>query len=549
MSAGSPSPRLVALKDINGDGLPDLIVADSGNNRVLVFPGMADGSFGAEAGGGSGFAVGTGPTSLTVGDVNGDGEQGLIVTNGGSDNVSILVSQEKDGQWSLGPQSLVGLGLANQDPSAPQVTPVMTLLADIGGTGVPDLIVLEGGANQIAVYQGEGEGKYSPQPVKVFPVGTDPIDMLLGRFDHRPGLDLVTVNAGSDDLTFISGVATDDPSTLTISSGGTRPDAAVAVDLAHDGTLDLVVANGGDGRVALLQSGEVGMQLAGVISRADLPSPTAIVAGAQTPGGFDLYAATAGQDAAAILHFDLGTASSFLAVPLAGLSPVSEADADLVVQFLASGESPMDLAAILVNGGDDSVFTSEFGPSSRSALFTKTEGQGLDEAPNQAATITSSSTEVKPQATPGPKDPASWARFVMGLDAALSAPGPALDLVAQSDAIEMRGDLPPESLARFRPLETRSQADTEAFDAALQALWSDAEVSTAPASEPPTIPVLPRGAFLAPEPPETPTGEAHSEVVPLISGIILASRLIFRATPPKPPKIRRESGRRRPLPA
>ena len=56
---------------------------------------------------------------------------------------------------------------------------------------------------------------------------------------------------------------------MTYTSGGSQPDAAFAVDLNHDGVLDLVVANGGDGRVALLQGGSVGLQLAQVISRSD----------------------------------------------------------------------------------------------------------------------------------------------------------------------------------------------------------------------------------------------------------------------------------------
>ncbi len=38
-----PAP---SLADMNGDGIPDLIVANSGGNNVLVYPGLGNGQFG-----------------------------------------------------------------------------------------------------------------------------------------------------------------------------------------------------------------------------------------------------------------------------------------------------------------------------------------------------------------------------------------------------------------------------------------------------------------------------------------------------------------------
>src|SRR5205807_2143155 len=69
-------PSSVAVADFNGDGVPDLAVANTGSNNVSVLLGNGDGSFQAA----ESFAVATGPSSVVVGDFNGDGKLDLAVT-------------------------------------------------------------------------------------------------------------------------------------------------------------------------------------------------------------------------------------------------------------------------------------------------------------------------------------------------------------------------------------------------------------------------------------------------------------------------------------
>ncbi len=75
-------------------------------------------------------------------------------------------------------------------------------------------------------------------------MGNDPGPTFVGDFNGQS--DLVTVNAGSNDLTLISGFEGPDPVTSTIASGGVDPDAAFAFG-SGDGFEDLVVGNAGDG--------------------------------------------------------------------------------------------------------------------------------------------------------------------------------------------------------------------------------------------------------------------------------------------------------------
>src|SRR5256712_3196603 len=71
--AGS-SPTSVAVGDVNGDGRPDLVVANASSSDVSVLLGNGDGTFQAA----QSFAAGRG-ASVAVGDLNGDGRPDLAV--------------------------------------------------------------------------------------------------------------------------------------------------------------------------------------------------------------------------------------------------------------------------------------------------------------------------------------------------------------------------------------------------------------------------------------------------------------------------------------
>ncbi len=61
---------------MNGDGRPDLAVANGGSNTVSVLLGNGAGGFGAK----TDFVTGAGPVSVAIGDVNGDGRPDLVVS-------------------------------------------------------------------------------------------------------------------------------------------------------------------------------------------------------------------------------------------------------------------------------------------------------------------------------------------------------------------------------------------------------------------------------------------------------------------------------------
>jgi len=80
----------LAVADLDGDGNSDLAITDNGTSPqdgVAVLLGDGEGGFGSPAT----FAVGRGPTAVTAADFNGDGLPDLAVANGSSNNVSLLI--------------------------------------------------------------------------------------------------------------------------------------------------------------------------------------------------------------------------------------------------------------------------------------------------------------------------------------------------------------------------------------------------------------------------------------------------------------------------
>lgn len=525
---GIKAPSAVVLADVNGDGIPDLVLANTGGDNVLVFPGLPGGGVGPEVGGGAGFAVGRSPAGVTVGDVNGDGIADLVVANRGSNDVTILLGRGEGADWTLTPGASLAAGSA----------PVRTALQDVNADGKVDLFILDSGSHDVTIYRGRGDGTFDTANPTSFGVGLDPAEMFVGRFDRRPGLDLVTVNSGSNDLTFIARIASGSPQSLTFPSGGTTPEAAFAVDLNHDGMMDLVVANDGDGRLALLQSTGVGLQLSGVISRTDLPAPTAVAPGSQTGAGLDFFAAGAGQDAAELLHFDLGPASAFLAPTPDPSGTAPDSEEELVAQLLPFGASDLELIAVLWEGG-------------RAPRATSPEGQARGPSPVPCSVAEDHGSDgIKPGGNPAdppgppPVDPNLWARYVLGLDLALAEPRGDLEPVSDRDAAEA-GDDPGRGVARVAPAPV--DPDLEAVDEALRSLRSET-LAPAPVAPDPG----PAGPGLPPDPArqglegaDAPAREPGTISVPLVaSSVLLASGLILKATPPRPPSIRRGTGRR-----
>jgi hypothetical protein len=400
---GVMTPGGATLADLNGDGIPDLIVANSGANDILVYLGVGGGNYlPAQT-----FAVGTDPVSVTVAHLNGDSNTppDLVVANKGSNDLSVLLGgfDLRLMSWGDGADvptsgnNLVIIGADNNgllhirifDRSGNRVTdtdetelpttqagailtlkqqlpgllpphvltsaekslviseatsivgltplgqgtgsswtlrpgprlktgsgPVSTVVSDVNGDNVPDILVTDSQSNDVRYLQGLGGGFFNDVNPPIFQTGSDPGPLLVGNFASATGQpSLVTVNAGSNDLSFFPDITSDvlpqEGGSVahggvfvgqSLASGGAFPIAAVAGNFSGPGETDLLVANNATGNLALFLGGANGPVLSETFTESNLPSPTALtidMAG-------NVFAATEGVDTAVAVILGLG---------------------------------------------------------------------------------------------------------------------------------------------------------------------------------------------------------------------------------------------------
>jgi hypothetical protein len=126
----------VAIGDVNGDGIPDLVAASYPNNQVAVLLGNGDGTFQNPMY----YSVGSGqaPWSIVLADFDGDGNLDAATSNNSGD-VSVLLGNG-DGSFQRGQTYSAGGGAAGGFS-----------FGDFNGDGFPDLVTANFQFNNISV--------------------------------------------------------------------------------------------------------------------------------------------------------------------------------------------------------------------------------------------------------------------------------------------------------------------------------------------------------------------------------------------------------------
>ena len=249
---GSPfgvgaTPRSIAVGDFNGDGAPDLAVANVNHSTVSVLLGNGAGGFTPAAG--SPVNVGVNPAFVAVGYFNGDGAADLAVANASDNTVSVLLGNGSGG-FTPAPGSPVG-GV---------VEPFSIAVSDFNGDGVPDLAVANNGDSSVSVLLGNGSGGFTPAVGSPFAVGYVPRSVVVGDFNGDGVADLAVANYGDDNLSVLLGNGSGGftPAVGSPFPVGHWPRSVAVGDFNADGVADLAVANLGDSNVSVLLGNGVG---------------------------------------------------------------------------------------------------------------------------------------------------------------------------------------------------------------------------------------------------------------------------------------------------
>lgn len=182
IGCGGYEPLSIAVADVNHDNIPDLVVVNNGRQppygNVAVFLGNGDGTFHKPVT--YEFGRYKDPTAVTLGDFNGDGNVDMAVTTYHSGAVHILLGRG-DGTFVHAGSYTAGLA------------PHSIVTADFNGDGIPDLAVATA---KVAILLGNGDGSFAP-PVELPMMRHHPIQLITSDFNADGKPDVGTINGDS----------------------------------------------------------------------------------------------------------------------------------------------------------------------------------------------------------------------------------------------------------------------------------------------------------------------------------------------------------------
>jgi FG-GAP-like repeat/FG-GAP repeat len=241
-------PNSIAIADVNGDNVPDLLVATTADSGTITNPGFANVILGNMASPGT-FATGvqypitgTNPSGIAVTDLTGSGHLDLVVSNSGSGSISVFMHGATAGTFMTAVDIATG-GQPNQ-----------VVAGDLTGSGASlDLALADNspsGNAIVLVHDPANPGKFlapimlatnnfTPS-VAIGSLGNGTVAVVAATYDANGnnGSVYVFVETSTSPVTFAA---------PAIFPAGAQPQAVRIADVNGDNLPDLVVANFGPG--------------------------------------------------------------------------------------------------------------------------------------------------------------------------------------------------------------------------------------------------------------------------------------------------------------
>lgn len=247
---GAGSSAVVA-SDLDTDGKLDLVSANDTSNSISILKNtsmIGAISFTTKNLRGNEFPTGTNPFAVVTGDIDGDGKVDLISANRPANTVSVIRNTSLSMSVSFAPKVDFAVGIG----------PRSLVIGDIDEDGKIDLAVANsnnntGGASTVSILRNTSSmGSISFDNQLTFTVGDNPSSIAIGDIDGDGKLDLAIANANilsSNPIQTVSVLRNNSsPGSISFETQltfnvGSKPGSVAIGDIDGDGKLDLAVAN------------------------------------------------------------------------------------------------------------------------------------------------------------------------------------------------------------------------------------------------------------------------------------------------------------------
>lgn len=249
-------PRRICVRDLDGDGRPDIIVANAGSSTISIFRNIGQAgsittnSFAPKVD----LVAALNPEDVAVGDLDGDGKPDLVSPSDNGGVVSLYRNTSTPGTISFD---------ARVDLPAPAFT-ISVAIGDIDGDGKADLAVGSYTGQALSVYRNTSSpGSLSTNsfvPRVDFSAGCNVQTVALGDINGDGKPDIVLVGELPSHMSIFQNLST--PGGFTSASLGARvdyasgndPSGVVIGDLDGDGRPDIAFVNYYDNTLTIYQN-------------------------------------------------------------------------------------------------------------------------------------------------------------------------------------------------------------------------------------------------------------------------------------------------------
>jgi hypothetical protein len=412
-------PSDIAAVDLDGDGHLDLVTVNQNASSFPSPPGSISLLFGDGRGGftRTDLAAGTIPSTLAVGDVNGDGRPDIAAANNGDATITVYVNQ---GGRTFTPHDVsVGADVWG------------FALGDVTGDGRPDLVVgyLGFSHKQIEVFPNDGSGDFSASTGYAVPtVGVSPHSVAVGDLNGDGRNDIVVAHDSRDGLGVLlnQGGGTFSAETLygsKIASSSfyrnvnSNVDNPVVADLNGDGRPDVLaalIAGGAEGVWTNLGGGALSANAATYPALQEGSGPLEPRLGDfNLDGNLDLVDSLNQVNQGFVLYgTGTGAFGNGMSLDTSRIAPV----ADAVGDFNEDGKA--DVAFALYQGGNKVRVYLNTTPDTTPPVLSGVPGDQTASTTSAAGTTVSwsapTATDIVDGAVPVTCAPASGSRFAPG---------------------------------------------------------------------------------------------------------------------------------------